>query len=144
MPHERALKWIRQDLYILLVEFIEQAIFDAASKSSSEPASKSSLLSSTAEERLKMKCASARFLACEKDGSHLNAYSSESKGCHDAPCVSNSARGDDGVLHGIDDLRHQRHCSRQRIFGWLQKGAAMPAASKPEATITSTPACSKA
>jgi hypothetical protein len=48
------LKWIRQDLSILLVEFIEQAVLDGAGQSSSEPTSKGCLLRLAAEESLAM------------------------------------------------------------------------------------------
>ena len=119
MPHECTLKWVRQDLYILLVEFVEQAVLNAASKSSSEPASKGSLLRLTAEERLTMKRVRSRLFAREKGGSHLHAFGSESEGSHDSARVSNSACGDDWEPHGIDDLRHQCHRSRQGVFGRL-------------------------
>jgi hypothetical protein len=92
------LKWVRQDLYILLVEFVEQAVLDAASKSSSEPASKSGLLRLAAEECLTMKRVRSRLLAREKGGSHLHAFRSKSEGCHNSARVSNSACGDDREL----------------------------------------------
>src|SRR5712664_821192 len=50
--HVCTLKWVRQDLCIFLVEFIEQPVLDAARKSSSEPTSKSGLLRLAAEESL--------------------------------------------------------------------------------------------
>jgi hypothetical protein len=77
-----------------------------------------------------MKRVCPRLLACEKGSSHLHAFGSESERCHNSARVSNSARGDDGKFHGIDDLWHQRHGSRQGIFGRLQKGAAMAASLK--------------
>ena len=107
------MQWVRQDLYILLVEFIEQAVLDAAGKSSSEPTSKSGLLGLTAEECLAMKHVRSRLLAREKGRSHLHAFGSESEGRHDSARVSNSSCGDDREPHGIDDLWDQRHCSRQ-------------------------------
>jgi hypothetical protein len=61
VPHECTLKWVSQDLYIILVEFVEQAVLDAASESSREPASKSRLLSLTAEDRLTMKRVRSRL-----------------------------------------------------------------------------------
>ena len=117
MPHECTLKWVRQDLYVLLVEFVEQAVFDAPRKSSGEPPRESGLLSLTAEERRTMKRIRSRLLARKEGGSHLHAFSSESEGCHNSTRVSNSACGDDGEPHGIDDLRHQCHRSHQGIFG---------------------------
>jgi hypothetical protein len=44
VPHECPLKRVRQDLDILLVQFVVQSVLDAASKPSREPASKSCLL----------------------------------------------------------------------------------------------------
>src|ERR1700761_6998423 len=114
MPHERTLKWIRQDLHILLVQLVEQAILDAASKSSSEPASKSCLLSLTTEDRLPMKRARSRLLAREKGRPHLHAFGSKSKCCQDSARVPNPSRCNNGELHSIHYLRHQRHRSRQR------------------------------
>jgi hypothetical protein len=68
------LKWVSQDLYILLAELVDQAVLDAASKSSSETASKSGLPSLSAEERLTMKHVRSRLLAREKGGSDLYAF----------------------------------------------------------------------
>jgi hypothetical protein len=106
VPHESTLQGIRQNLCILLVEFVEQTVLDTASKPSSEPASKTSLLSLTAEERVTMKRIRSRLLACEKGSSHLHAVGSKSEGSHDSARVSNSTCGDNGELYGIDDLRH--------------------------------------
>src|SRR6202012_6026838 len=123
VPDERTLQWIRQDLHVLAVQFVEQAIPDPASKSSSEPAGKSCLLSLATEDRLPMKRARSRLLACEKGRPHLHAFGSKSECCQDSARVSNSACGPNRELHGIHYLRHQRHRSCQRIFGRLQKGA---------------------
>ena len=112
MPHERTLKRVRQDLYILLVQFVEQPVLDAASKSSREPASESSLPGLPAEERSTMKRTRSRLFAREKGGPHLHAFGSESNSCHDAARVSNSTCGHNREFHGVDDLRHQSHRSR--------------------------------
>jgi hypothetical protein len=74
-----------------------------------------------------MKRARSRLLGRDKGGSHLHAFGSKSEGCHNSARISDSACSDDGEPHGIDDLRHQCHCSRQGIFGRLKKGAAMAA-----------------
>ena len=58
MPHERTLKRIRENLNVLLVEFVEQAVFDTASEPSREPASKSGLLPCAEERWANNRCAS--------------------------------------------------------------------------------------
>ena len=56
-----------------------------------------------------------------RKSSHLHAFRPQSEGSHNSARVTNSACGDDREPHRIDDLRHQCHRSRQRIFGRLQK-----------------------
>ena len=47
--------------------------------------------------------------ACQQAGAHLNATGPQSEGRCRLPSVGNAAGGDDGDVHRVDDLGHQRH-----------------------------------
>jgi hypothetical protein len=117
VSRERALKGVRENSHIWLVELIEEAVLNAASKSSRESTSKSGLFRLPAENGLAVICVRSRFLACEKSSSHLDAFRSEGEGSDDSARISNTTCGDDRELYGIDYLWNQRDRPRQGIFG---------------------------
>ena len=47
--------------------------------------------------------------ACQQAGAHLDAAGTQREGRGRLPSVGNAAGGDDGDVHRVDDLRHQRH-----------------------------------
>ena len=47
--------------------------------------------------------------ACQQASAHLNATGPQSEGRCRLPSIGNAAGGDDGDVHRVDDLGHQRH-----------------------------------
>src|SRR5215472_16549832 len=58
-----------------------------------------------------MRQRSRSFRTREKRGAELHATGAQGEGGRDAAAIRDTAGGDNRDLHGVDDLRHQRHCA---------------------------------
>src|SRR5580692_10179341 len=123
--HEGSLQRVWENGGAGPVHLFQKLIVDATCQASGEPTCKRSSARLSAQDGLPVQWGCSRFFAGKKDRPHLHTFGTERESCNDAAGIRDSSSCYDGYRHRIHDLRYQRDCACEGIFGGAQERSAM-------------------